>query len=203
MPEAAKAALHQDHDHEDRQRQREAQRRHAPERDRTEREPPENRSARPQGGRAEGEQTDLEASVLQRGDGRERIAREQHHVDGDDRYRGRGPKPRAPSLAEHDPRQHDRDQGLCLLQDECLRVKLVLRGDRERRREKDCRESLRPGRDDRHRPPAACAQRPKLVAAADEHRHQEQRDESVLRNHDLRGAEVLDQLVAEVGVRRP
>ena len=52
-------------------------------------------------------------------------------------------------------------------------------------------------------PGFARAQEPELVAAADQHRQQEEGDQRILGDDDLGRAEVLDQLVAEVRVRRP
>src|SRR5437773_911118 len=112
MTEAAKSALHQHDHHENRESERKAKRGHAPERDRAQREAAENGAAGPQCCRAESEQPDLQAAVLQSRERGKRIARENDHVDADHGHGGRGPEPRTPPLAKHDPRQHYRAQWL-------------------------------------------------------------------------------------------
>src|SRR2546428_8527978 len=62
---------------------------------------------------------------------------------------------------------------------------------------------LRAGGDDHDRQPSLPTEIPQLVDAADQHRQQEQRDQPVLGDHDLGRCQVTDELVAEVGVRRP
>jgi hypothetical protein len=92
---------------------------------------------------------------------------------------------------------------LGLLEHERLREQLMLRGDRERSREQDRGQRLRARRDDGDREPPPAAELLELAATADEYREQKQGDQRVFGDHDLGRAEVLNQLVAEVGVRGP
>jgi hypothetical protein len=79
----------------------------------------------------------------------------------------------------------------------------VLGGDRERRCEQDGRQRLRAGGDDHDCRPSARPQRLQLVAIAEQHRKQEEHHQRVFGDDDLGCAQVLHQLVAEVGVGRP
>ena len=117
---------------------------------------------------------------------------------------GRGrPEPRTPALAQHDPGEDDRDQGLGLLQDEGLREDLVRGRSLEGGREQDRRDRLRARGDDADREPSARPEVAQLARAADEDRQEEQGDQRILGDHDLGGGEVTDELVAEVSVRSP
>ena len=182
MAEARQAVLDEHNKDEDRKRQREAQGRRRREAQLAKHEATQHGAAGPQAGCAERIESGLEPAVLQVGKRRHQVLGKNHHVHADDCQSGGRPEPGAPSFAQDDPRQQDRDQRLGLLQHEGLGEVSVRKGGRE----EDRRNRLWTHPDQPYRQPTTPVQAAHLRDAAEQKRDQEEADQGVFDDDDLR-----------------
>ena len=107
VAEGARAVLPEQDQHQHREGEGEAQGGRGPEGEGAEDEPPQDRAAGPQRGGSQSQKTGLQPPVLQVGEGRGQVLREDHHVDADQRQRRRGPEPGPSPLAQDEPGKQD------------------------------------------------------------------------------------------------
>src|SRR2546430_1497187 len=128
-----------------------------------------------------------------------KVLGEDDHVNADERQRRGRPEPGPAALTKDEPGEQDGDQRLALLQHERLGKVAV----RERLREEERGDRLRTNRDQPDRQPPALVQAAQLGYAAKEKRQQEEADQGVFDDDDLRRLEVADELRAKICVSTP